>query len=578
MLCEIKCSFGEVIDKITILSIKASQASGQALININHELLELQKVPHTDIQDPLFNKLFEVNKKLWILKDLLRDKNSKKVFDRQFIAYAYETQNHNDQRYMLKQMINEKYNSLIKEEKIYSASCNESLSLPPVHYTEDDIALLEQGKSAYTECQYRLSFDILDKLIHKHRDGLDTINDFTLDLLFSYENSSSIFNKDNPYQCKIYESISRMKDRDVLSSVNPALISHCKEMFCRTALNNKHYITAYPYLNRMSYISGTNVHYSSMSFFTDAMPAGTTLLVYDGGGIGDKFMYGRFIPTVCQKYKQHNILMFINDGLLWLFNQAFSHLTNLTIVGYKSTSLQYDIHCSMVYLMKALNIVYSKEGNDDDVYNADADAAEEQKNDHDESSNQQQHQPLSFTPLFSHVQPTPVNKVVAEAIKTIESSCKPTFILNWKGNPENRHEKYNRQMALYNAIPLLELDIDWIVIQPSITPDERQILTAHRVQIYDTIDENQPAFWSSIPLIKAVKGVISTDTSLVHLSANLGVPTWVLLTTGCEWRWTRNDKKTNWYPSSVLTRQQRYGDWSTVVKELVNMLKQDYMQ
>ena len=72
--------------------------------------------------------------------------------------------------------------------------------------------------------------------------------------------------------------------------------------------------------------------------------------------------------------------------------------------------------------------------------------------------------------------------------------------------------------------------------------------------------------------MRNVDGLISTDTSLVHLSANLNVPTYVLLTTGCEWRWTKNDTTTNWYPDSILIRQKNRGNWKSVIDTLVSKL------
>lgn len=52
---------------------------------------------------------------------------------------------------------------------------------------------------------------------------------------------------------------------------------------------------------------------------------------------------------------------------------------------------------------------------------------------------------------------------------------KPTYILNWKGNPKNTHEKHNRMMNLINAIPLLKINtIKWIVITRNITSQEKK--------------------------------------------------------------------------------------------------------
>ena len=71
--------------------------------------------------------------------------------------------------------------------------------------------------------------------------------------------------------------------------------------------------------------------------------------------------------------------------------------------------------------------------------------------------------------------------------------------------------------------------------------------------------------------LRNVEGVISTDTSLPHLSLSLGIKTFVLLTVGCEWRWTQ-DKTTNWYPEAILIRQNKIFNWEEPIKKLINFL------
>ena len=62
----IQCSYGEIIDKYTILKIKLSKSTDEKqTINIKTEFDELQKYIKND--DILYDKLFEINKKLWIL-------------------------------------------------------------------------------------------------------------------------------------------------------------------------------------------------------------------------------------------------------------------------------------------------------------------------------------------------------------------------------------------------------------------------------------------------------------------------------------------------------------------------------
>ena len=112
MDCKIYCSFGELIDKITILKIKKSKAtSTQQLNNIKKELSLIKKDNNVcENNDSLFDELQNVNKKLWILEDLIREKSKKKEFDSDYINYAESIHITNDERYNIKKKKNKKYN------------------------------------------------------------------------------------------------------------------------------------------------------------------------------------------------------------------------------------------------------------------------------------------------------------------------------------------------------------------------------------------------------------------------------------------------------------------------------------
>lgn len=62
--------------------------------------------------------------------------------------------------------------------------------------------------------------------------------------------------------------------------------------------------------------------------------------------------------------------------------------------------------------------------------------------------------------------------------------------------------------------------------------------------------------------------VISVDTSVAHLAAALGKPTWVLLPFSPDWRWLLDQEDSPWYPSAKLYRQEKMGDWSGVLSRV----------
>lgn len=67
--------------------------------------------------------------------------------------------------------------------------------------------------------------------------------------------------------------------------------------------------------------------------------------------------------------------------------------------------------------------------------------------------------------------------------------------------------------------------------------------------------------------------IISIDTSVAHLAGALGRPTWLLLPYVAEWRWQLNRCDTPWYPGMRLFRQPDFGDWTSVIREVVSQLE-----
>jgi hypothetical protein len=73
-------------------------------------------------------------------------------------------------------------------------------------------------------------------------------------------------------------------------------------------------------------------------------------------------------------------------------------------------------------------------------------------------------------------------------------------------------------------------------------------------------------------IIAGLDLVISVDTSIAHLAAAMGRPTWILLPTiGLDWRWGFG-ARTPWYPAARLFRQPRINDWPAVVDSVIAAL------
>ncbi|OEY66591.1 DUF6165 family protein [Marinobacter sp. X15-166B] len=118
-------SFGEVLDKITILEIKSERIQDEAKVkNVRLELEELTATWNEAVQDQtaiadLRAQLKAVNEELWVIEDDIRDEEADQNFGERFIELARAVYVTNDKRAALKKDINLALGSRFVEEKSY---------------------------------------------------------------------------------------------------------------------------------------------------------------------------------------------------------------------------------------------------------------------------------------------------------------------------------------------------------------------------------------------------------------------------------------------------------------------------
>ncbi|HUH54157.1 MAG TPA: DUF6165 family protein [Rhodanobacter sp.] len=124
-LIQTPVSYGELIDKITILEIKSRRITDAAkLANVRNELDMLNATwansaaSQTDISDERA-RLLAVNEALWDIEDNIRLMERAQTFDAAFIELARSVYFRNDERAAFKREINQKLGSELVEEKSY---------------------------------------------------------------------------------------------------------------------------------------------------------------------------------------------------------------------------------------------------------------------------------------------------------------------------------------------------------------------------------------------------------------------------------------------------------------------------
>lgn len=123
---QVEVSPGELIDKITILEIKAERiADPDKLANVHRELRSLTATRKEALDtspelDEFTAELRRINEQLWEIEDDIRDCERKSDFGERFIELARAVYRTNDRRAAAKRGINELLGSELVEEKDYA--------------------------------------------------------------------------------------------------------------------------------------------------------------------------------------------------------------------------------------------------------------------------------------------------------------------------------------------------------------------------------------------------------------------------------------------------------------------------
>src|ERR1051325_8785550 len=141
---------------------------------------------------------------------------------------------------------------------------------------------------------------------------------------------------------------------------------------------------------------------------------------------------------------------------------------------------------------------------------------------------------------------------------------------------ENGVQRKHRSVPLLALEPLRTIPgVEWVSLMPQFY---------HKGWVHPITwvkDADGPTWdWEDTSqVIEQCDLVVSVDTAVAHLSASLGVPTWVLLPMRADWKWmmpgsskcvaSDGDYETSvWYPGARLFRQAHPTDWSGVIREV----------
>lgn len=138
--------------------------------------------------------------------------------------------------------------------------------------------------------------------------------------------------------------------------------------------------------------------------------------------------------------------------------------------------------------------------------------------------------------------------------------------------PKNDHF---RSVALKQFEPLFALPVELHSLQKELRPADSEFLASSgRIRDHqDVLDD----FSDTAALIEEMDLVIAVDTSIAHLAGALGKQVWILLSDIAADRWLLDREDSPWYTTAILLRQPVLDDWDSVIDNVVNRLKNDWL-
>jgi tetratricopeptide (TPR) repeat protein len=251
---------------------------------------------------------------------------------------------------------------------------------------------------------------------------------------------------------------------------------------------------------------------------------GKTILLHAEQGLGDTIQFCRYISMVAQLGA--TIILEIQKPLIPLLKH-FKGVNQMIELGQKIP--HFDYHCPILSL------------------------------------------PLAFKTNLNTIPPSDLSitsdlTLVDHWKKKLGPKKFPRIGVVWSSLSSFKDD-HQRSLTLIEILQALPKEgFEYICLQKEIKDIDQNTLASNpHIRFFGDQLNN---FSDTAALIECVDLVISTCTSIPHLSCSLGKKTWVLLSHVADWRWLLNRDDSPWYPSAKLYRQDRIYHWESVLTKV----------
>lgn len=256
------------------------------------------------------------------------------------------------------------------------------------------------------------------------------------------------------------------------------------------------------------------------------------LLISKDLGFGDEIQFSRYLPLIKEKYPNATIILEVEPSLEHLFQASFgsvvSQFENNIYTG------PFDYCISIIHLPS--------------IFKTTVDTIPSKAS------------YLKLNPAWSK----PFDNIIS-------SSSHPKVGICWRGRASHGQDIF-RSISLPQFSKLLSIpNIDFYSLQYG--KDNTELNTIDSSNLID-LSPYLHDFADTLGAISKLDLIITVDTSIAHLTSAFGKPAWVLLPFSPDWRWMLHQEKSAWYPTAHLFRQVEFNEWSKVLDNVANELKQ----
>ena len=250
-----------------------------------------------------------------------------------------------------------------------------------------------------------------------------------------------------------------------------------------------------------------------------------TILIISEQGFGDSIQFSRYLYNLLDTYKV-KVLFKVSNKIKYIFE-------NKNIFTFNNEIPKHDYH---VYLLSLPKIYFEKE--------------------------------KKLLKQNNFIRNDPEKFQFWK--KKLESISAPKIGINWQGNKNFKGDSL-RSISLVKFEKIINIKkLNFINLQKGFGEEQIENFQ-YKDKLHnfsDDVDTGENAFEDTIAIIKNLDLVITSCTSIAHLSATLEVETWILLNTSPDWRWFLDSDSSPWYKNVKLFRQKDKGNWESVFDQV----------